>query len=160
MEDAAVTDMHAPETLEQARQIVRQNTLWAMGAGALPIPLLDIFGIAAVELRMVKQLCGAYGVDFNKRDAKMLITALMASTGSVALGTGVGSLLKAVPLVGPAAGCAAVALAAGTFVHAIGNVFVQHFAAKGTLKSLDPAQMRGYFGEEIAKAKNNIRDIW
>jgi uncharacterized protein (DUF697 family) len=71
-----------------------------------------------------------------------------------------GSLLKSVPLVGQALGGAAVALTAGAVVHAIGNVFVQHFSAKGTLESFDPVQMCGYFREEFAKAKSSVGKIW
>jgi uncharacterized protein (DUF697 family) len=135
--------------------------MWALGAGAVPVPFVDVLGIAAVQLRMVKQLCVLYGLEFNERDAKSLVAALMASLGSVAVGTTLmGSLLKSVPLVGQAMGGAAVALTAGAVVHAIGNVFIQHFSAKGTLESFDPAQLCGYFREEFAKAKSSIGKIW
>lgn len=147
--------------LEHARHIVRQNAIWAFGAGAVPIPILDVLAIAAVQLRMVKQLCVVYRVEFSEHDAKNLIASLMASLGSVAVGAGVmGSLLKSLPLVGQTMGGAAVAITAGASVHAIGNVFVQHFNAKGTLQSLDTARMGGYFREEFEKAKRNVRDAW
>jgi uncharacterized protein (DUF697 family) len=151
----------AADELAQAHRIVRQSALWAMGAGALPVPILDVLGLAAVQLRMVKQLCTLYGLEFNEREARSLIAALMASMGSVAMGAGLmGSLLKSVPLVGQTMGGAAVALSAGASVRAIGTVFVQHFDAKGTLQNFDPAQMYGYFREEFAKAKSSIREIW
>lgn len=144
-----------------AQHIVRQNAVWAFGAGAVPVPLLDVLGIAAVQLRMVKQLCLVYRVEFREQDAKNLIASLMASLGSVAVGAGLmGSLLKALPLVGQTMGGAAVAITAGASVHAIGNVFIRHFDAKGTLQSLDTARMRGYFREEFEKAKRSVREGW
>jgi uncharacterized protein (DUF697 family) len=166
MEVSTQTDMVAPDALgrdmlERALHVVRENALWAMGAGAVPIPVLDVLGIAAVQLRMVKQLCAIYEVEFSERNAKSVIVSLLASTGSVVIGTGLlGSLLKAVPLVGQAAGAAAVGITAGAVVHALGNVFVQHFNAKGTLQSLDPAKMRRYLREELQKAKTTVRDSW
>jgi len=82
--------------------------MWAMGAGAIPVPFVDVLGIAAVQLRMVKQLCALYGLEFNERDARSLIAALLASMGSVAVGTSLlGSLLKVVPVLGQALGGAA-----------------------------------------------------
>jgi len=135
--------------------------MWAMGAGAIPVPFVDVLGIAAVQLRMVKQLCALYGLEFNERDARSLIAALLASMGSVAVGTSLlGSLLKVVPVVGQALGGAAVTLTAGAAVHAIGSVFVQHFSAKGTLEDFDPTQMYGFVREELARAKNSIGKSW
>jgi uncharacterized protein (DUF697 family) len=151
----------AGDKLAEAQRIVRRNTIWAMGAGAVPIPFLDVLGIAAVQLRMVKDLCVVYGIDFHERQSKHIVASLMTSMGSVAVGTGVvGSLLKSVPLVGQTVGAAALAMTAGASVHAIGNVFVRHFEAKGTLVDFDPAEMRGYFRDEFEKAKSTLREVW
>jgi uncharacterized protein (DUF697 family) len=146
---------------QQGQQVVRQNALWAMGAGAVPLPFIDVLGITAVQLRMVKQLCAVYGTGFDERAAKHVITSLMASLGSIAVGIGLtGSLLKTVPFVGQALGAVGVSITAGAAVQATGKVLLHHFQGGGTLQSLDTAHLSGYLREEFEKAKASLEELW
>jgi uncharacterized protein (DUF697 family) len=45
-----------PDRLEKALHIVKANVGWSTAAGVIPVPLLDLAAISAVQFRMVKQL--------------------------------------------------------------------------------------------------------
>jgi uncharacterized protein (DUF697 family) len=66
---------------------------------------------------------------------------------------GLGSAVKAVPLVGTIAGMILMPSLAAASTLAIGRVFNQHFASGGTLLSFDTEKMREHFKVEFEAAK-------
>src|SRR5262245_41219695 len=57
----------------QAQRIVDRHMWLSMGIGLLPVPLLDIAGVTAVQLRMLQQLAKLYGVPFSRHLGKELV---------------------------------------------------------------------------------------
>lgn len=148
------------ETLEaEALNIVRRNALWAMGVGLVPVPVVDIFGVSAVQLKMVRELALHYSLPFSETDAKSLIGALVGGLGSVTAAGVAFSLLKFVPLVGQTAAAVAMPATVGAATYAVGKVFIQHFSSGGTLRNLDPAAMGEYFRKEFEEAKEIVREL-
>ena len=43
-----------------ADDTIDSHVLWAMGAGAIPIPFLDTAAVTAIQLNMFKELCMIY----------------------------------------------------------------------------------------------------
>jgi uncharacterized protein (DUF697 family) len=142
-----------------ALRIVRRNALWAMGVGLVPLPVADILGVSAVQLKMVRELAEHHRVPFSETSARSLVTALVGGIGSVTAAGVAFSLLKFVPLVGQTAAAVAMPATVGAATYALGKVFTQHFAAGGTFTDLDPAVMRDYFRKEYEAAKDIIRDL-
>jgi uncharacterized protein (DUF697 family) len=48
-----------------AKNIVSKYTLYAAGAGLVPIPMLDLAALAAVNLAMIQDITKHYGADFS-----------------------------------------------------------------------------------------------
>lgn len=147
-----------PDTLAthdlNAKAIVKRYMLWSMGAGAIPIPVIDLATITGVQLKMLAELAREYGVPFREDRGKAVISALIGGVGSGALAYGlVGSMLKAVPLFGSLLGVASVPVTAGAATYALGNVFLQHFASGGTFLDFDPARVRAHFAEQVEEGK-------
>src|SRR6218665_858733 len=92
------------ERLRQAEAIIKRNTLWAVGAGALIFPVVDVLAASAVQLKMLKNLSDLYGVKFSEGIAKKLVSSLLMSLGGLAVGVGAASLIKLIPGVGSALG--------------------------------------------------------
>ena len=137
-----------------AESIVHRNVLWSLGAGLLPLPLLDIAAVTAVEVKMLKELSDLCGVGFRSEIAKKLIYSLLSGLGSVGIGGAVGfSLSKLIPGIGTTFGLISIPLFAGAFTHALGRIFVMHFESGGTLLDFDPHGMRSHFKQEFEKAK-------
>lgn len=135
----------------KASEIVKRNMLWATGAGVLPVPVLELVAITAVELKLVKELADLYGAGYRKDLAKAAVLSLIGSLGSVTLGKMIAmSSLRAIPVFGHAVAVASVPALSAAVTYAIGKVFVAHFEAGGSLLEFDSAKVREYFRSEFA----------
>ncbi|AKT43458.1 YcjF family protein [Chondromyces crocatus] len=141
----------------RAEAIIQRNVIWALGAGAIPVPVVDLAGVFAVQLKLLKQLSDLYGVKFSNSIAKKITGSLLSSVGGVGIGTVIGAgLAKLVPTVGTALGVIAVPVFAGAFTHATGRVFLMHFESGGTFLDFDPHTIRAHFRQEFEKAKETV----
>jgi uncharacterized protein (DUF697 family) len=112
-----------------ARKIVDRHRNYAGLSGLLPLPIVTVAGITAINLRMVKQLSDLYGVPFQRDRNRAIIVGLIG--GAVPTGLGVttaATLAFAIP--GPAlVGLVVSGVAAGAMTRGIGLVFIEHFEA-------------------------------
>ncbi|MCX6602592.1 MAG: DUF697 domain-containing protein [Acidobacteria bacterium] len=140
----------------EADAIIRKYMLWALGAGLVPVPWLDMAAIAGVQLKMLSELAAKYSQSFSDEKAKVAIGTLVGSVvpGQMASGF-VGGLVKMIPFVG----MVAVPAFAGASTYALGKVFEQHFASGGTFLNFDAAAVRQHFAELYAKGKTAASDI-
>jgi uncharacterized protein (DUF697 family) len=144
----------------RADAIIQRNVLWSLGAGLLPLPLLDLVLSSGVQIKMLKELSDLYEVKFTDSIVKKILASLVSSLGGVAIGTALGaSITKLVPVVGTALGVAASPIFVGTFTYTTGRVFLMHFESGGTFLDFDPVAMRKYFREEFEKAKERVAQI-
>jgi uncharacterized protein (DUF697 family) len=149
-----------PSRASQAQAIIRRDVLWSLGAGLVPLPILDIAAVTAVDLKMLKELSELYGVKFSEGIAKKIAYSLLSSVGVLGIGSMVcGSLSKLVPVVGQALGIISVPIVVGAFTHALGQVLLMHFEAGGTLLDFDPEAMRAFFKQEFEKAKQTVSEL-
>lgn len=161
--DAATPTPSAVDPQERqasAQAIVQRNVLWALGAGVLPTPLLDVAAVTGVQLKQIKQLSDVYGLPFSSNIAKKIIYSLLGSVGVVGVGTLLGaSFAKLIPAIGTTLGMVSVPVLTGAFTHATGQVLILHFEAGGTLLDFDAAAMRSYFKQEFEKAKETVAQL-
>lgn len=135
-----------------ANEIVREHVLWALGAGLVPIPLVDMAAVTGVQLDMIRKLCDLYEVEYSESLGKAVLAALAGSTFA-RLGS---SLIKAVPGVGFLLGGLSMSVLAGASTYAVGQVFITHFESNGSLENFNwEAWKRAYeeqfeFGKEFA----------
>jgi uncharacterized protein (DUF697 family) len=135
-------------------RIIRENILWATGGGLIPVPILDIIAITAVEVKMLKELSALYELPFKEHQVKSILVSLLAGVGAPALGAAItASLFKAVPILGAVSGFIAVPGAAAAFTYAVGKVFLQHFASGGTFLDFDPRKVREHFARQFEEGK-------
>ena len=151
MTEEAVATIDTPK-IDQAHEIVKRNMLWSAGAGLVPVPLLELVAITAVELKLVKELADLYETPFQHDLAKSAIVSLVGSLGAVSIGKmlAYGSL-RFIPLIGLPMAVASVSATAAGVTYAIGKVFTAHFETGGTLLDFDAEKMRKHFQEEFAK---------
>lgn len=136
---------------------IKNHMIWAAGAGLIPIPIVDVAAITAVQLKLLAQISSLYGVPFKKELGKSIVGALVGSTSSSAIATGTRSLIKAIPIVGHTAGACALSIYAAATTYAVGHVFVHHFRTGGTLLDFNPETVRARFGELYQKAVERLR---
>ena len=141
-----------------AQEIVEKYVWWAAGAGLVPIPILDMAAITAVDVKMIKELSDVYGVAFTEERGKAVVVSLAGgvTAGLLARSAGVGRLIRMIPLVGQTVGALSMSLFGGAFTYAIGRVYVQHLTTGGTLLDFEPEKARAFIAEEYQKGKRVV----
>ncbi len=129
--------------------IVRNHTLYAMGAGLIPIPFLDIAAVTAIQVDMIHQIAEAYGQNFSTTRAKAWVGAL---SGSFLARLGADAI-KLIPGVGPIVGGVSMAVLSGASTYAIGQVVGRHYASGGTTDSFNAQSFKQAYKEEFEKGK-------
>jgi uncharacterized protein (DUF697 family) len=148
------------EKEEQARKLVKNYMWWSMGAGLIPVPFVDLMAVSGVQLKMLSDISKIYGVEFQENRGKALVASLAGYIVPSTLSFGaVGSLLKAIPLVGPLVGAPSMVVFCGASTYAVGKVFIQHFESGGTFLSFDPAKVKEHFQQEFAEGRKLAEDV-
>ncbi len=140
---------------ELAQGIVKSHVIYSLGAGFVPIPLLDIAAVSVVQLDMLKQLAKLYGKSFQESSGKSWISAI---TGSTLARMGA-SLVKTIPVVGSLLGGVTMSALSGASTYAIGQVFIWHFSTGGDFVDFNFDKAKEIYEQELEKGKAMARDI-
>jgi uncharacterized protein (DUF697 family) len=137
------------ERRAEAEGIIRSHVLWAMGAGLIPLPILDIAAVAGIQLDLLKQLAALFGQSLSNSQGKALVSALTGSTFA-AIGS---SLIKAIPGIGTVLGGVSMSITSGASTYAVGQVALAHLLSTGTLFDIDVEQAKRAYGEAFEAGK-------
>ena len=129
------------EKQEKALKTIKNYMWFSMGAGLIPVPFVDLAAVSGVQLKMVAEISKIYEIPFQESRGKAVIGSLVGFVLPHATACGLGSLLKAIPVVGTLAGAPAMALFCGAYAWALGNVFIQHFESGGTFLNFKPDEV-------------------
>lgn len=149
-----------PELEATGEAIIRRNMYWSMGAGALPVFLLDTAALIAVQVKMLRELAVIYDVPFKSEIVRSAVGTLLSGVTATSVGAGVlsSSLLRGVmygiPLIGPLVGIATMPAFYAAFTYATGKVFQQHFASGGTFLTFDPKAVEDFFKQKFEEQRN------
>ncbi|MBV5324615.1 MAG: DUF697 domain-containing protein, partial [Rhodospirillaceae bacterium] len=149
--------MHATinkDRLSEASSIITKYSAFAFGGGVIPFPMMDIAAVSGIQIKMLAEIARLYEVEFVDNWGKSTLTALIGGAVPhwLAVGT-VGSLIKAIPVLGSAIGFATMPLLSAATTYAVGKVFVQHFESGGTFLDFDVQMAKDVFKEHFAKGK-------
>ena len=139
-----VAEIASDERKVRARKLVERFSLWSAVAGLLPIPVVDLAAVGAVQIQMLRRLSQIYDVPFSKNRGKAIIASLAGTMIPASAGLGVASAVKSVPVAGTAIGAMTTpALSVGA-TYVIGMAFIEHFARGGTLLDFEPPDYREF----------------
>lgn len=138
-----------------ALKTVKHYMWWSMGAGLIPVPVMDLAAVAAVQLKMLAEISRIYNIPFEKSRVKAAIGSLIGCLvpGAVSYGA-FGSLCKTLPIVGTLAGTTTMVAISGASAWALGKVFIQHFESGGTFLDFDPEKVKEYFKAQFEEGRN------
>jgi uncharacterized protein (DUF697 family) len=148
-----IAPVDAAEQLAKAHEVIKHNVAWSAGAGMLPIPGLDIVAITGVQLKMINELCAAYGVPFKKSLARPIVVSLIGSLGASMLAPVLASTtFKLVPGIGMLLSGTALAATSAGITYAVGQLFLDHFKSGGSLENFNLVAGRGIFKSKVKAA--------
>ena len=138
------------QKLANAASIVTRYATASTAAGLIPMPVIDMTAIAALQLKMLHSLSKLYDIPFSQDWAKSVLGSLTGSVASEGLGRfGLASALKLVPGVGHAMSLFAMPAVAFVATSAVGQIFTQHFASGGTLLNLNLKVWRPIYEKKV-----------
>lgn len=135
--------------------IIKTHMMLSMGAGLVPLPLLDVVAVTAIQVDMIKQLSSHFDIPFNEQAGKSWISAI---GGSILARIGASSL-KAIPIVGSFLGGVTMSALSGASTYAIGNVFKEHFKNGGNLSDIDVDKAKEFFKEKFDEGKKLAKEM-
>ena len=139
--------------LSEASKIISSATTWAAAAGAVPVPVLDLVALAAVQTRMIMDLSATYGQSFSKESAKAIVSVMLGTlVPGVATGALLGSAIKAAPVVGSLAGMISMAAFGAAATYAVGKVFVRHLSSGGVVADFSADAIKNELKSEFRAA--------
>ena len=136
-------------------KVIKQHVTMAIGGGLIPVPYADMVAVTAVQIKMLHALAKMYDVPFKKTLAKTVTASLFGSIIPRYLGhSSIGSLLKAIPVVGTYSGSIVMSTFSGASTYALGRVFSEHFASGGNFLDIDPHKVSDFFKKAYEEGKN------
>jgi uncharacterized protein (DUF697 family) len=103
---------------------------------------------------MVADVSKSYGVPFEKNRGKAVIGSLVGFVLPHVMACGmIGSILKAIPVIGALAGAPAMAIFCGAAEWALGKTFIQHFESGGTFLDFNPEEVKEYFKAQFEEGR-------
>ena len=147
--------MATDEKSRHADTIIRNHSVWSLGAGAIPLALADLAAVSAVQVDMIRSLCEVYEVDFNATKGKALVSSL---TSAALARIGAASVVKMVPVAGTLVGSVTGGVLAGASSYALGQAFKTHLSHGGTILDLDPERLKKVYREQFEKGKEKVKE--
>ena len=120
-EDGSAADegpVLVPEELIE--QIIRKRVYAALALGLAPVPLLDLAGLFAIQVELVRRLAKEHQVPFKANLAKSLIASLVGGALPVAAAPLFASLIKFVPVIGTTTGAVSMSIMGGAATYGVG----------------------------------------
>ncbi len=139
---------------QAAEDIIRKHTAYSMAGSLIPIPVLDLAAVTAIQLDMVKQLAHLYGSDYSEDSGKALIAAL---TGNLFVRIGA-SFVKGIPGIGSILGGITLVGLSAAATYALGNVFWKHVGDGGSLLDMKPEDYKEFFRERYEEGKQKAEE--
>lgn len=154
--EAEVNDVNVESPQDQAAQIISSSIKWGAAASIIPVPYLDLVGLAAVQLSMVKDITRAYGQEPKSEVIRGLISTLLGTLAPTAVsGALVGSSLKFIPIGGSLLGSVSLAAFGSAATYAVGKAFVRHFENGGSLEDFSVESVKEDLKKDFSKAKKD-----
>ena len=156
--EAGAPEKGQNQTEDELRVSAADNTIkyycfWSFSTALIPVPLVDLAAMSAIQTKMISELSELYDVPFSQGLAKKAIAALVASASSSSFA----SLIKLVPGIGYFGLAIPLATLNVSYTYAVGKIFAQHFQSGADLASFDPNAQKANFKEKLEEGKEYAR---
>ena len=136
---------------DSSELIIKNHMIWSMGAGFIPVPLLDFAAISYIQLDMIRQLAKIYEIDFKETEGKAVISSITSAGLAKA---GAARAIKFIPIIGSYLGGVATAVLSGASTYALGHAFKRHFDKGGTFLDIDLNSLKKMYADKFEKGKD------
>ena len=143
------------ENKKNIEDIISNHVIFAMTAGAIPVPVMDIVAVSAIQYDLIRQVAEFHNADYDTNKGKTLASSLAGAAVS-RIGA---SALKAIPGVGTILGIGSQMVMAGATTYALGKLFDSHFSGNKSLDNLNLDSLKEQYKDLLNKGKEYARDL-
>lgn len=122
---AALSASLAARRRLQATRIVERHKMYAAVGGLFPMPAVNVAGVTAIILRMVKSLSDLYHVPFERDQTRSIVLGLMGGAAPTGLAAVTASTLAFVVPASGLFGLAVSSVTAASLTRGIGMIVVE-----------------------------------
>jgi uncharacterized protein (DUF697 family) len=127
--------IRAARRRRQALAIVERHANYSAVGGFIPLPFANGAAVAAIIVRMVKELSRLYGVPFQRNSAFAIVNGLMGGVMPTGLATVATATVVSVVPGYNLIGLAVYSVTASAYARDIGRMLVDHFESGATLEN-------------------------
>lgn len=135
--------------MERAQAIIKNYSLWAAGAGLIPLPVADLVVVMKLQMSMIDELAVLYydrspkARGFLHHSGKTFVASISGASAARLTATLAKSLVKTIPVVGDALGAVTMAPLAGATTYALGQaVLAELERPNDDSNTIDPEHLR------------------
>ncbi len=124
------TGRNAPRNEERRRaaeKIVDRYKVYAVLGGLVPMLAVNLAGLTAINMRMVKALCDLYELPFASNQTRSIIMGLVGGSVPTGLGFATASVVGLLLPAGAFIGLAVSSASAAAMTRGIGLIFIEYF---------------------------------
>lgn len=133
---------------------IERSVMAATCVGVVPIPLVDLAGVAYIQLRMIRTLSELHGVEYSNTRARNLITALIGGAVPAFGAYPLFAMVRSIPVLGWTIGTGAASILAGASTYAVGQVVKNHLAKGGSLADINMEEAKSSFAQMYEAGKD------
>ena len=139
--------------IQAAGNTIKYYCYWSFSAALIPVPVVDLAAMTAIQVKLVQELSELYDVPFSQGKAKKAVTILVAGMSSATFA----SLGKLVPGLGYFGLVAPLSVINVSHTYAVGKIFAQHFQAGNNLDAFVAADQKETFKSKLKDGKEFAR---
>ncbi|WP_435141579.1 YcjF family protein [Pseudopelagicola sp. nBUS_19] len=147
----AVASVEGQELL--AEKAIRNHMMSAGAVGLVPIPLVDVAGITAVQVSLIRRLAEIYGTSYSERAVRNTIGSLVGGVAGHGLGVYTAmSVARFLPF-GGLFSLASLSVVAGGTTYALGRVYQRHFDEGGSVSDVLVDNVSSFFTQQLESGR-------
>ncbi len=137
----------------EAEVLIDKYMLGAIGVGLVPIPVLDLVGVGAVQFTMIRKLAALYGVEASDARVRTVLMSLLGGAVPAFGALPLFAFAQMIPVIGWTVGAGAASILSGASTYAVGHIMRRHFEAGGTVDDFNAENTKEALKELVEKGK-------
>jgi uncharacterized protein (DUF697 family) len=151
--EVSAEELRQIKRLDAAGETIASAAKWSVGAALIPIPVLDMAALGAIQANMIVDLADLYDQKISKQAVRGVISVLLGMlVPAGATQMVVGTSAKLLPGYGTIVGAVSLAAFGSAATYSIGKVFVRHFENGGTFANFSVVSVQDDLKKEFTQA--------
>ncbi|GHT93846.1 hypothetical protein FACS1894116_06740 [Betaproteobacteria bacterium] len=139
--------------------IIRNRVYASLAVGLVPVPLVDLAALTAVQVELLYRLSQAYNVPFKEEWGRKAVSVTLSTVVPELIAPTLSNFVRYVPLIGQALSTASGPVIYGASTYALGRAFAKHFASGGDFLSVDFSKVGNEVKSGYEKSKDTVKKL-